>query len=176
VTVEPLLRPAVLEDAEGFVRAHEVAWDATLGAILGKRLEELMPFAARVEHFRATLNHASETAQAWVAEVSGEVVGVAVCSREGAEVELRVLYVVPKAWGTGTAARLADTALESVRGDARVAFLWVVDDNARARRFYEREGWAPDEGTRSSVLGPVEVLYRRPFAGPEQAAAPAPSG
>ena len=123
-----------------------------------------MPFAARVEHFRATVDQASEAAQAWVAEVSGEIVGVAVCSREGDAVELRVLYVVPKAWGTGIAARLADATLESVRGEAREAFLWVVEENARARRFYEREGWSLDGGTRPSVLGPVEVRYRRPFA------------
>lgn len=47
-----------------------------------------------------------------------------------------------------------EAALDSVRGDA---FLWVVEDNVRARRFYEREGWAQDEGSRTSALGPVEV-------------------
>jgi RimJ/RimL family protein N-acetyltransferase len=43
------------------------------------------------------------------------------------------------------------------------ASLWVLEDNPRARRFYEREGWTWDGGRREEeFLGvPVsEVSYR----------------
>ena len=46
----------------------------------------------------------------------------------------------------------------------RDAVLWVLDDNPRARRFYEREGWALDGRTkREEFLGVAitEVRYRR---------------
>jgi hypothetical protein len=54
-----------------------------------KDLEELMPFEARVEQYRAGVAEAPGDARAWVAEQSGEIVGVAVCRREGTAVELR---------------------------------------------------------------------------------------
>ena len=160
---QPAFREAQVEDAEGFVRAYEAAWNATAGAIVGKTLEELMPFEARVEQYRAGVAEAPGNARAWVAEQAGEIVGVAVCRRDDDTVELRALYVVPAAWGTGLAARLMDAALDSVRGDATAAFLWVGEDNVRARRFYEREGWVREEGSRVSALGPAEVRYSRPL-------------
>lgn len=165
MTDDLVLRRALAPDAEGFVRAYESAWNATASALVGRTLEELMPFDARAEQYRAGIEEASDDAQAWVAERSGEIVGVAVCRREGETVELRALYVVPEAWGSGVAARLMDAALGAVRGDAREAFLWVVEENVRARRFYEREGWSADGETRPSALGPTELRYRLLLSG-----------
>jgi GNAT superfamily N-acetyltransferase len=93
-------------------------------------------------------------AEAWVAEEGGEIVGIA--TRVGNE--LRDLYVVPSAWGTGVAQRLMDAALGGVADDA---VLWVGEENARARRFYEREGWVADGERRTSPFGKDEVRYRR---------------
>lgn len=142
------------------MRAHEAGWDAALAPIVGKTLGELAPLAARVERARATLADPPEDACAWVAEREGVIVGMAIAS--GAE--LRDLYVVPAAWGTGVGVELMRVALDwiAVRG-AQEALLWVGEDNLRARRFYEREGWAADGGTRTSPLGPVELRYRRPL-------------
>ena len=142
------------------MRAHEAGWDAALAPIVGKTLGELAPLAARVERARATLADPPEDACAWVAEREGVIVGMAIAS--GAE--LRDLYVVPAAWGTGVGVELMRVALDwiAVRG-AQEALLWVGEDNLRARRVYEREGWAADGGTRTSPLGPVELRYRRPL-------------
>ena len=152
-----IVREAKPEDAEAFVRAHEVSWDASIGEIVGARLGELAPFESRVENFRAGVKAAAEDADGWVAEDGGEIVGIA--TRVGNE--LRDLYVIPSAWGTGVATELMATALEGVAGEA---VLWVGEDNARARRFYEREGWAADGEIRASALGPTELRYRRTLA------------
>ena len=59
------------------------------------------------------------------------------------------LYVVPGEWGTGVAPRLHDAAVEAVRGlGCTEVRLWVLEENARARRFYERSGWRPNSDTR----------------------------
>lgn len=160
---EVAVREARAEDAEGFVRAHEAAWDATLSSLVGKRLDELMPFAARVEMYRSSIGQASGAARAWVAELDGEIVGIAVVRRDddSESLELRDLYVAPPAWGTGIARDLMNAALASVAGDATDSFLWVGEENRRARRFYEREGWNPDGESRPSQLGPTELRYRR---------------
>ena len=56
--------------------------------------------------------------------------------------ELRALYVVPGARGTGIAQALMAATLEAMRGEGHgESSLWVGTDNVRARRFYEREGW-----------------------------------
>ena len=62
---------------------------------------------------------------------------------------LDALYVRPEAWGTGLAARLHDEALAALRRSGETtARLWVLEENPRARRFYERRGWAPNGVTR----------------------------
>ncbi len=59
--------------------------------------------------------------------------------------ELYALYLRPERIGTGVGRSLCAAAVEGTRkrGYARMS-LWVVRDNARARRFYERAGFAPD--------------------------------
>lgn len=155
-----IVRRAGEADAEGIVRAHEAAWDATLAPIVGSKLGELAPLEARIEQARATLAEPPESGCAWVAERHAEIVGMATAS----DTELRHLYVAPPAWGTGIARELMHAALDwiAARG-ADDAFLWVAEANRRARRFYEREGWTLDGETRVSPLGPPEVRYRRPL-------------
>jgi GNAT superfamily N-acetyltransferase len=156
-----VVRPVVLEDAEAFVTAYERAWDATLAPIAGRRLGELSPFDERVAGFRTTFAEPPPGAGVWVAERDREIVGVAV--RVGSE--LRALYVVPEAWGTGVAGALMDVALDAMRADgADEATLWVGESNARARRYYEREGWEPTGETKESPLGPPELRYRHGLA------------
>jgi GNAT superfamily N-acetyltransferase len=154
---EVVVRPAEAEDAEGFTRAYEASWDATIGVIVGRPLQELAPFEKRVEGARTSFAQFPAGAGAWVAEASGEIVGVAV--RVGSE--LRSLYVVPDAWGTGAGQSFVAPPLAPPRPEAHAeATLWVVAANPRARRFYEREGWEPTGETRDSELGPPELQYR----------------
>jgi GNAT superfamily N-acetyltransferase len=71
---------------------------------------------------------------------------------------LNGLYVRPEAWGTGVAAELHDRAVEALRANGvERARLWVLEHNGRARRFYERRGWAPD-GTSRVVEFPPHPL------------------
>jgi len=162
VAADITVRDARAEDAEAFVRAYEASWDAMAAPLVGKSLADFASFESRLESFRSGLEQSSEDARILVAERDGTIVGSAVCIREGETCELRSLYVGPEAWGAGTAQRLQESALDAARGrGATEALLWVVEGNARARRFYEREGWAPDGETRASPLGPTEVRYRR---------------
>ena len=90
---------------------------------------------------------------------------------EGRVAELYALYVHPAWWSTGTGRALMDQVLARVSGAGyRSITLWVLLDNARARWFYERAGFAPD-GARHELpdLGGVtEIRYRRAVpAGPE---------
>ena len=71
---------------------------------------------------------------------------------------LNGLYVRPEAWGTGVAGELHDRAVAALRvAGVERARLWVLEHHARARRFYERRGWAPD-GTSRVVEFPPHPL------------------
>jgi RimJ/RimL family protein N-acetyltransferase len=160
------VREARSDDVEAAVRAYESSWDAALAPLLGRRLGELVPFEERVTSFHDGLARTSANAEVWAAELDGEIVGVAVYARADAETgELRALYVVPEAWGTGAAQELMNAALAAMQsGGQRLAILWVAEENARARRFYEREGWTADGVTRETPLGPSGARYRLELA------------
>ncbi len=64
------------------------------------------------------------------------------------ELELWSLYLRASEYGSG----LADRLLDEVLPGHAPAELWVFEANARARRFYARNGFAPD-GARH-VFGP----------------------
>ena len=57
--------------------------------------------------------------------------------------EIFAIYVLPERWGTGTADALMKAARERLTGYPEIC-LWVLKDNARAIRFYEKQGFAPD--------------------------------
>jgi GNAT superfamily N-acetyltransferase len=83
----------------------------------------------------------------------------------GGEVaELYALYVHPAWWSTGTGRALMDQVLAKVCATGyRCITLWVLEANARARRFYQRAGFTPD-GARhvlDDLGGVTEIRYRR---------------
>jgi GNAT superfamily N-acetyltransferase len=84
----------------------------------------------------------------------------------GRVAELYALYVRPSWWSTGTGRALMERVLgRTGTAGYRSITLWVLRDNQRARRFYERAGFAPDgAGNVLAGLGGIpEVRYRRPL-------------
>jgi GNAT superfamily N-acetyltransferase len=161
--VEWTIRPARLEDADGVVQAHERASSRLFEQVVGKPLAELMPYDARLDSFRQSIAKVSPTARILVAESDGAIVGFCACVRtpEGAG-EVKDLHVVPEAWGAGLATDLMAAATGALwEMGAAEAFLWVGEENPRARRFYEREGWAHDGSSQPSSLGPLELRYTK---------------
>jgi GNAT superfamily N-acetyltransferase len=78
--------------------------------------------------------------------------------------ELYALYVAPAWWSTGTGRALMIRVLAEVRagGYPRIT-LWVLTENARARRFYERAGFRLSGATHvlHGLGGVPEVCYEQ---------------
>jgi GNAT superfamily N-acetyltransferase len=56
--------------------------------------------------------------------------------------EVWAFYLHPDVWGTGVAAALMEhTEVRLMSEGFESAVLWVLEDNPRARAFYERFGW-----------------------------------
>jgi GNAT superfamily N-acetyltransferase len=76
--------------------------------------------------------------------------------------EINMLYVRPEAWGSSAARRpmALGIAWMAQRGFSQ-ARLRVVEHQARARRFYEREGWALDARMPPDHNGLFALIYYR---------------
>ncbi len=76
--------------------------------------------------------------------------------------ELYTLYVAPDHWSTGTGRALMDQVLTAVRAEGHPRIiLWVLRDNHRARRFYERAGFRRRGREHPGFVGAPEVRYAK---------------
>ncbi|MDX6466917.1 MAG: hypothetical protein QOI27_1957 [Gaiellaceae bacterium] len=156
------IRRARLEDAAAIAAVHVHTWQAAYEHVFGaERLARLDP-AAREQFARRSAT--DDDHDELVAEEDGRIVGFVVAgpAQDGAEErEIYAIYVLPEAWGTEAARGLMHGVLEAQRArGAGGAVLWVLEDNPRARRFYEREGWRADGSAESDYLGLTVPLVR----------------
>jgi ribosomal protein S18 acetylase RimI-like enzyme len=126
-----MLRAATPEDTDAIAEIWHRGWrDGHLGNVPDALLEH-----RRYEDFHARVP--PRIADSTIAVVDGRIVGF-VTVRED---EVEQVYVAADARGTGTADELLRHAEERIAARFDVAWLSVVEGNARARRFYERNGW-----------------------------------
>jgi GNAT superfamily N-acetyltransferase len=96
-----------------------------------------------------------------VAEREGIIIGfvsVGASRDEDGCGELFAIYVDPDHWGKGVGCELIAAGEERLRHLGYTeAILWVLDDNPRARCFYERAGWYHDGETRPIEIFAIEV-------------------
>lgn len=144
-----MIRRSSTAEAETHFRIQRAACLAGLPHIYPP---ELYPFPdeeirRRWREFRGTI---------LVSERDGVVVGVA--GVEGCW--LHGFYVLPGHWGTDVAQELHDAALAE-QPDCPELRLWVLEENHRARRFYEKQGWRRNGETRVVPYppNPLDVGY-----------------
>lgn len=150
-----MIRPATVEDAR---EVAAIWWDGWRDGHLGNVPDALV--AVRTEESfgeRARQRVADTTVAIVDAAVAGFVMVV------GDEVEQ--VYVSTKNRGSGVAAALLGEAERQVGANGhQKAWLAVAAGNARARRFYERQGWT-DEGLfdypAATADGPIPVPCHR---------------
>jgi GNAT superfamily N-acetyltransferase len=162
VTLHPV-RPAEPSDSDAIAAAHICGWRVGYRGLFPDEYLDADEFAtARLERWRAWTWPAfgGATAQMFVVELAGRVVGFGhagpervepACDESGlslgptlsdARGEVYGFYLHPDAWGSGAAAPLMRRCeAHLVDHGFTEAVLWVLRDNPRARRFYEREGW-----------------------------------
>jgi ribosomal protein S18 acetylase RimI-like enzyme len=158
--------PAGPGDAVDLARVHVEAWRETYPGILPQAYLDRMSMAAHARRWRSRLMRSPEITL--VAETPDGLVGY--CSGDWSralgppgEAEITTLYVLRRAQRSGLGRRLMTaTARALAARGATSLVIWVLRDNAGARRFYERLGGECD-GRREEPIagGTVEaVAYR----------------
>ena len=139
-----VVRPVRDVDAEALGRVHAKCWHETYDHLISKaalesvsprRLAELWThWAVQGPEFRMS-----------AALVEGEIVGFVgsgpARDKDAPRArELYFIYLLSAFQGTGIGQKLFDAAV----ADGEPVYLWVADDNPRAHRFYQRNGFALD--------------------------------
>jgi len=126
------LRPATPDDAEAVATIWHAGWpDGHLGHVPAALVEHRQ----RADFDRRVPGRLPTTT---VAVSGSQVVGFVTVVDD----EIEQLYVAEPARGSDAAATLLQHGEELIARHAGTAWLAVVAGNARARRFYERQGWS----------------------------------
>ena len=129
------------EETRGKAYVHWRAWhEAYPGLVSQEYLDRL------------TLKKCEKISFDWpdnllVAKDAGRVIGFVGYGDRGEEApdtgEIFSLYILSEYYGKGVGRQLMDAALEQLRGYRQIC-LWVLKDNKRAIRFYQKCGFSPD--------------------------------
>jgi len=164
-----VIRTARPEDALAVARVHVRSWQAAYrGLIPQAYLDSLKPEVWAAKYGFQRTDPDRPTTLVAVDDVG--IRGLAMTGPTRDEDipnlgELLAIYVDPEHWDSGVGRLLATAAREQLSRDGFTeAALWVLDGNARARRFYERDGWTLDGGRQTKTVAGIalhEVRYRR---------------
>lgn len=172
------IRAAERADADAITDVQVASWRAGYAHVLPESVLYADDFDATRRAFwngwRFSAGHRLAVAVAPTEDQSGDrIVGFSSYGPERerdrcftGRAELYAFYFRPDTWGSGAADALIEHTEERFRSEGfETAVLWVLEDNPRARRFYERHGWEPsgiaaDFDVHCDVKMP-EVEYRK---------------
>jgi RimJ/RimL family protein N-acetyltransferase len=170
------VRPATLEDAEHLAFVHIRSWQAAYQGMMPQDYLDQLDVAGRTDGWRRRLENNDSPGTLVAVNASdqgaGRIVGFAglESTRDADEDPARTgevwgIYLLREAWGQGLGRELMTAALGQLATHGfQEATLWVLRENARARRFYEAAGFTADGTEKLDDIGgsPVtEVRYRR---------------
>jgi ribosomal protein S18 acetylase RimI-like enzyme len=153
------VREAQPEDAAAFSACHYACWQEAYSELWDESRFAQLDQAELAEVRRREIE--SGRFNHWLAEVDGQVVGIAMSGPAAdadspTELELYAIYVREAYYGTGIATKL----LTAATGTEPVS-LWVYRDNPRASAFYVNQGFIPDGADRVDPLGILELRFVR---------------
>jgi ribosomal protein S18 acetylase RimI-like enzyme len=140
------IREALIDDALAIAKVHVASWREAYAGVLPDSMLARLSVDERAASWARILSGGTWT---HVAEAAGEVVGfAAACPQRtndlraaGFDGEISAIYLLKSHQGAGAGrAMLAAGAGALRRRGFQSAALWVLRDNGRARRFYERLG------------------------------------
>lgn len=139
-----VVRPAEETDAAAIALVHVATWRSAYRNLLPADYLASLDASQYEERWKRTLAH--PTARVYVAEDKDGVVGFASGGPErageaGFAGEMYAIYVLDDAQQRGHGRRLVQSVVGGLR-ELRLAdmIVWVLRDNSRARKFYERLG------------------------------------
>ncbi|PKT71045.1 GNAT family N-acetyltransferase [Streptomyces populi] len=169
------VREMTLDDCARVAEIRVRGWRTAYEGLIPRSYLDGLSVPEDAARRRRTLEQGDGVVVNLVAERDGSVVGWA-ChgphrdseARSG-EVELYAIYVHPDVLGQGVGqALLRESADRCAAAGHERMLLWVLKENAPARRFYEKAGFRPDgaeEPFEADGVAVPEVRYARVLTG-----------
>lgn len=156
-----MIRLAGPDDAGPLAGVQVETWRHAYRGILADDYLDAMDPSGRDRWWRRRIE---QGATVLVAEAGDGLAGFCWVGPSGDEGwgEVYAIYVHPERWGKGHGRRLIRAGESSLRrsGFSR-ALLWVLEENRRARDFYERQGWRMGKPFRIEEIGGTQVAEVR---------------
>ena len=165
-----MIRIASIGDAEAIARVHTRSWQLAYQGIMSKDFLDGLRWETRVERWVKILSDPSPDSRSVFVSTTNEgtVTGFASIGEVRDEdlkpqkfFELYAIYVAPEYWDLGFGNALWNAALASVPPSTSGVSLWVLTQNERARRFYERSGFESDGTRHVENIGGTDVEEMR---------------
>lgn len=144
--VDPFVRPAIPDDAEGIAKVHVRGWQEAYVGLLPQEVLDRQSVEMRYRHWSA---HLGRPGQRWVfvaIDPAQGVVGFAEAGRRrpaigAARYDIPVIYVLQSHMRRGLGRRLMHALAGALAAqDTGEISLWALADNRPARAFYEAIG------------------------------------
>ena len=160
-----IIRKALLEDAYERAVCHVSCWrSAYKGIVPDEVLENLSTYEIS-DKFKKEIE--LKGCLYYCAEYEGRIIGHFNIRKSLDEDkpnagEVHGIYLIEEYWGKGYGRQMMDCAITSLKqmGYSEI-FLWVLEENDRARRFYEKCGFIFDGVKKEEIIGKplIEIRY-----------------
>ena len=164
------LRPAEFSDSKGIARVHTRSRQMAYRGILPDEWLDALRWEDRKIRWDAILSSGNRGNVHVAIDSLDEIIGFASIGPSRDEDidqpevhELYAIYLLPEKWGMGIGSALLTAVINEVPQSAKWLSLWVLEENIRARNFYESRGFTLDGATMLAEIDGhqrEEVRYR----------------
>lgn len=167
------VRRAEERDLPGVASVHTVGWQVAYRGIVPDEVLDGLDVGQRLKGLRTFLESNPEFELLVACENEGVLgfVGFGPARDDDVDAqtgEVYSIYVHPDRWSEGIGRALLSSSCDALASSGFAdAVLWLLEDNMRTCRFYEKAGWVADGHVKQENVGRFmlnEVRYRRDFA------------
>ena len=150
-----IIRKAIPKDAFDYAVCHIVCWRAAYKGIISDEYLYNMSAEQMADNNRQALSEPG-IYMFYCVEYDNKMIGrLILCESRDEDKpdagEIAAMYLTDKFWDKGYGREMMDFSIaELMRRGHNEAYLWVLEENARARQFYEKCGFSFD-GTKKEI-------------------------
>ena len=163
--MEIVIRKAMLEDAYERAVCHVSSWRSAYKDIVPDEVLDNLSVEGTAEKFRRYLQESPENLF-YCAAHGSKIIGHFNIGKSRGEDKLNSgeiigFYLTEEFWGKGYGRKMMNYAVDELKNMGyNEAILWVLEDNGRARRFYEKCGFVFDGSKKEIEIGKVLIEIR----------------
>ena len=154
-----IIRETKETDAYDAAMVHVLSWQSAYRGIVPDEILCNLSVDKQAERFINGYSEYKGISFYFVAELDGKIIGnlvISKCRDDGKPQagEIIAIYLLEEHWGKEYGRAMIDYAVDALKYKKyNEAIIWVLEENKRARRFYEKCGFAQDGAKKEISIG-----------------------